>query len=348
MKLIDLAHRRRRIVVYLKRLQVLIDAFKSRVSTDSGTFEGETNLKKQLQFIQNLFTSLVVLTPNAWKVSKLYTILQNDGTTDFDFVRATGATRVNESGLIESVGNNIPRIDWLNGKPQILIEEQRTNLLPRSEEFELWAGGSRITSNVAAAPDGNSTADRYSEASSGFVSQTASIQINLKYTLSVFAKAEGNGKFLAINILRDTASNTQRVWFDIENGTVGTAQNGAIGKIIDFGNGWYRCIVTGQNDGTSTSTSNRVFVVNADGLINPTVPVTALLWGAQMEQGENATSYIPTTTATVTRNADVATLDPPTGTAEIIETVDGVDNTITTIPTTYQLPEGRIDKILMK
>lgn len=72
----------------------------------------------------------LIVTPNAYKTSKLYSVVPNTTLGDMDVVRATTATRVNASGLIESVGLNIPRIDYTNGScPSILVEPQRTNLV---------------------------------------------------------------------------------------------------------------------------------------------------------------------------------------------------------------------------
>jgi hypothetical protein len=73
----------------------------------------------------------LVVTPNGYKAGKLYSIKPTSGAGDLDVVRATGATRVNASGLIETVGNNVPRLDYppLGGCPSILVEPQRTNLV---------------------------------------------------------------------------------------------------------------------------------------------------------------------------------------------------------------------------
>jgi len=72
----------------------------------------------------------LVVTPNSYKESKLYSVIPNTTLGDMDVVRATTATRVNSAGLIESVAVNVPRIDYTNGScPSILVEPQRTNLI---------------------------------------------------------------------------------------------------------------------------------------------------------------------------------------------------------------------------
>jgi hypothetical protein len=72
----------------------------------------------------------LVVTPNAYKASKLYSVIPSSGAGDMDVVRATTATRVNSAGLIESVAVNVPRIDYTNGScPSLLVEPQRTNLV---------------------------------------------------------------------------------------------------------------------------------------------------------------------------------------------------------------------------
>jgi hypothetical protein len=86
-------------------------------------------------------------------------------------VRATTATRVNSAGLIESVANNVPRLDYLNGIcPSLLVEPQRTNVLTYSEQFATsWINnGATIISNDITAPDGNLTADRLTATGGGF------------------------------------------------------------------------------------------------------------------------------------------------------------------------------------
>ena len=73
------------------------------------------------------------VTPNGQKAGKLYSIKPTDGSGDLSVTRATTATRINSSGLIESVANNVPRLDYTNGScPSILVEPTRTNLVLNS------------------------------------------------------------------------------------------------------------------------------------------------------------------------------------------------------------------------
>jgi hypothetical protein len=72
----------------------------------------------------------LVLTPNGVKSGKVYSIKPTDGVGDFDFTRASLATRVKSDGLIEEVSTGVPRLDYppLGGCPSLLVEPQRTNL----------------------------------------------------------------------------------------------------------------------------------------------------------------------------------------------------------------------------
>lgn len=76
----------------------------------------------------------LVLTPNAVKDGKIYSIIPSNGNGDMTVVRATTATRVNSLGNIENVGLNVARLNYemAGGCPSILLEPQRTNRLLNS------------------------------------------------------------------------------------------------------------------------------------------------------------------------------------------------------------------------
>ena len=100
---------------------------------------------------------------------KVYSILPNDSVGDFDFDRASTATRINAQGLIEEVASGENRLNYslLDGEvvgcPHLLLEDEATNLLQYSEDFSnaAWSkSNSSITSNSVISPDGTQNADK--------------------------------------------------------------------------------------------------------------------------------------------------------------------------------------------
>lgn len=293
----------------------------------------------------------LILTPNGYKAGTAYSLKPFDGTGDFDVVRATTATRVNSAGLIESVAANVPRINYSvgGGCPSWLVEPQATNLLKWSEEFDnsSWIKpASTITANSTTAPNGTLTADTLiADTSNGQhrVDQSILGISGTTYTFSVYAKQK---EYSYISL---RTGNGSLINFNVELGTILNSAAGVTALIEEAGNGWYRCSVT-QELTTSSTMFSRINIYDFSSGVNFTGDGTSgiYIWGAQLEQGSTATSYIPTTGAAVTRNADVITTTPPAGTTEIVEYfADGTTNTETVIPATYQLPNGEIEKVVM-
>lgn len=256
----------------------------------------------------------ILITPNSKKAGKLYSIIPTDGAGDLDVVRATTATYVDADGVIQTAGINEPRFDYSNGScPSILVEPQRTNLLLRSEEFEdaYWTKSNlNITSNSITSPNGSLTADTFNgngANTSHTVQRAISVNASTTYTISVFAK-KNTENFLQI-ILGSAPFDFVKCYanFDLNNGVIGTIGPNATAKIENYGNGWFRCSVTAT---TLISGNSNIYIALANGLSYSvlgffTSSNSIYVWGAQLEAGANATSYIPTTTTAVTRNADV-------------------------------------------
>jgi hypothetical protein len=209
----------------------------------------------------------------------------------------------------------------------LLIEEQRTNLLLRSEEFEnaAWGRiGTTVVANTVVSPDGSVDADTLT-ASAGTASHLTQQQVTTvasqTYTYSVFAKYN-TAKYLAFGFASGTLGSAWAfVTVDIQNGTITQTTNGggasvtATGAITPVGNGWYRITVTGNYSQTNTyptfhivNTSTPSF--GAFGVYSWTAAGTesVYVWGAQLEAGAFATSYIPTVASQVTRAADNASM----------------------------------------
>ena len=276
-----------------------------------------------------LDTASLVVTPNGYKASKLYSIIPSDGTGDMTFAR-TGdtATRVNPSGLIEVDAANIPRINYLGGGcPKLLLEPQRTNSQTYSNDFtnaEWTKENSAITASFATSPDGTTNASRLlpnTGVSSSYYGLYSTLNTaSSTQTHSVFVKANGYSKVVLYNRFTDQ----QYSVFNLATGTLIFNSANAVGKIEDYGNGWYRIssLLTNASQRLSLSVVNPNYTSGSpfsNWAANGTDSI--LVYGAQKEVGSAyATSYIPTTTASVTRNADLAS---KTGISSLIGQTEG-------------------------
>lgn len=229
------------------------------------------------------------------------------------FTRASSATFVGSNGVLQTAVTNAPRFDHnpTTGESLgLLVEEQRTNLLVRSEEFEnaYWfKSAATITSNATTAPNGTTTADKLVETAVSTEHIAAVLSMGLAsnvYTVSVFAKAAERTQ---ISIFLDTGITRRTQYFNLSTGTLGTNSGGLTSSIQAFADGWYRCSVTLN---AAETLLNVVYTTALSGSNNylGNASSGAFLWGAQLEAGAFPTSYIPTTTAAVTRAADIASI----------------------------------------
>jgi len=230
------------------------------------------------------------------------------------FSRSSIGTYVDENGIIQTATADTPRFDHdpTTGESLgLLVEEARTNINDYSVDTSSWTnttGGSiSITLNAGIAPDNTNTATLIATSTgSGFIGNAASYTSGSTYTFSAYFKAgTGDQATILLTSSGGTAgrwnngtSNLERT-FDLTNGTSSTsgfAVPPTDWSIVDAGNGWWRCSITATATLTFTATQQ---------LARNTVGNTTFYgWGWQIEEGDFATSYIPTTGTALTRSAD--------------------------------------------
>ncbi len=240
------------------------------------------------------------------------------------FTRAANtATRVNASGFVEAVSADTARFNYNSitlACLGLLIEEQRINLLLQSQNFGTsWNNTNSSESvDVAVSPDGTQNADKLIVNNGATVGASQINQIVSKsaaattYTFSVFGQAAGLNRMWLIVSDGSSFSNRANFAISLVDGAVTIAAGSAgtftaaSGVVTAFKDGWHRASLTFTSS-TETSVVARIYpldssITTGDGVkgIN--------IWGAQLEAGASATSYIPTTTGAVLRNADVAVI----------------------------------------
>ena len=247
-----------------------------------------------------------------WATKKGSTLAYNDENGNFKplpftFDRSTSATRVNKEGLIEVVSNNEPRIDFLNdSKGALKLEPSRTNLVTYSEDFansSVWGEvNTTFTDNETQSPSGILTGKltRNVTTFSCIRDATVSTVLGTTYVFSAFYKKDTE---TTINhgVLNQT---TGYVTFNFDTETISITRNDNSDTISTDGfgfekyaNGWYRVYLKFVRKAGSFQAQ----VARQDSGV---IGQSTFIYGAQVEQGSYATSYIPTQGSIGTRVAE--------------------------------------------
>jgi len=289
----------------------------NRISTTSVFWLGVGNTPSTYNNViySNLGTDTGEYTVNFTAISLNTTIAFISG--------GNGITVFSNISVKEVTRANVPRIDYTGGGcPHILAEPQRTNLITYSEDYTSgWIPyQASVNTNEVISPDGSLNADKIIENTANSTHFVAPIVNNIPSsgtaTLSVFAKKGENNWIKLVQY-------TNYVNFDLNNGVVGNS-SAISSSIINYGNGWYKCIMNFNIGGSGANvdfklgennTSNWDDIYTGDGTSG------VYIYGAQLEVGSYATSYIPTSGSTVTRNQDIFTRD---GIGSLINSTEGV------------------------
>ena len=209
---------------------------------------------------------------------------------------------------------DIPRIDYTNGEPSILLEPSRTNSFTYSNDFtdSAWSkdsssidtsiGTSGIQANISSSPEGIDNASRVnftldSDKDTG-LRETISSSAGTTHSFSVYVKGEGSNIGKTINIRVKRSSGGSFVGNDLS---------------VTLTSNWQRALV----DSLTLVTDN----IGVTAIISSNDATSCLLYGAQLEEGDYATSLIHTSGSTVTRSADISN---NAGNSDLINSTEGV------------------------
>ena len=224
-----------------------------------------------------------------------------------DYIETT--TTAVEGGITD----NVPRLDYTDSScPALLLEPQRTNLIPNSEylgssDWSKTAFGTGVVPILtfgAESPEGLNNA--YEVTFNTGAGTSGGDQSNL--TEAIGGQAAGDY--------------TLSFWAKVSSGTDKIIARGAGGYLYTTCNlttEWQRFEIT---ENLATAGSIYIDIGLRRGLANEPLnsSVTCQIYGIQLEAGSYATSYIPTYGSSVTRNADASSV---TGVSDLIGQTEG-------------------------
>lgn len=237
-------------------------------------------------------------------------------TNIFNYARNSTATYFGSDGILKTAAVNELRYAYdpetLSFKGA-LFEAQSTNTLTYSQDMSnaIWAKADiTVTPNYDTAPDGTTTSNLIAEGGTGtaIINQSETITASSTNTFSVFLKYEDSRWVRVLFYESANSINQVRVWVDLLNKTLGTTSIGGTGsspvsRIQVLQNGWVRVSITGVI-GSVTAINVAITTASGDASTARNINTGYQMWGAQFENLTFMTSYIPTTSTTVTRVND--------------------------------------------
>jgi hypothetical protein len=252
-------------------------------------------------------------------------------TDKLTFTGGDQATFVGSDGFIQRATTNVPRFDHDPVSRQslgLLSEVERTNLLLRSEELQsswILLESATVAPNTWAAPNGQTTGDVITLGTNSVAfGQDITVLSLTSYALSFYLNTSlTSASFLRLRFAKDAGA-SGNVWFSPSALTFSNYQAGVSdGQAVLVAANVYR-ISASMTFGATDAGSRRISIggTPASGSGTSDVGKTIAIWGAQLEAASTPSTYIPTTSAAVTRTADSAVIDGTgviTGTYTMVE-----------------------------
>ena len=211
---------------------------------------------------------------------------------------------------LQSAASGVPRFDnnpTTGESLGLLIEESRTNLLTYSSQFDNtdWTkSNATVTTAANVSPDGTLNAQLITTGSVlGAITRAPTVSANSTNTFTGYFKYYSGLANTQIRLAYSGGTGVAGILrFNCQTGAlvVSTVTSYSINSV---GNNWFRVSATMTDTGSNTTLNVQLYT-NAE----TTTANSLFLWGAQLEAGAFATSYIPTVASQVTRAADAASM----------------------------------------
>jgi hypothetical protein len=273
-------------------------SYSKRVLADGGTIEALSCVAGVSSILKR---ASLLLIPSGYKAGVAYSALPRNGNGDLSWTRSSSATRLDSNGEIESMVSGVPRLDYSYGScPSILLEPQRTNLiinsiLSGSPSPTSWTLFSTGTYTQQASSLGNDSSAYYlttvSQRSYFQSSNSISVSANTKYVFSVYVEElVGSVSYNNVAALVSTPIGSTTTYYQDGVLVSNPNSNASVGRIS----------IVFSVSATAGSCLPR-FGIGVSGDSTGEIKISR----PQFETGAYSTSYIPTTTATVTRIEDL-------------------------------------------
>jgi hypothetical protein len=231
---------------------------------------------------------------------------------------ATSGPVIKSAPKLLTAPRNVPRFDHYPAtgvSRGLLIEQSAQNLSNYSKDMsQLTQTRGSTQTNLAIAPDGTHTADKFvsdSQAGEHAMIKYFTTQANKHYTVSVFVKSDGSMSNVALQIYQSSGIQGNNVGrFNLTNGTITYGEDWS--TIEHVGNDWYRISVTDYATAVVTGT---FWIYNCADDASGTIHHQGnnykglLYWGHQIEIGNFPSSFIHTDGTVTTRNGDYAKVE---------------------------------------
>jgi hypothetical protein len=249
---------------------------------------------------------------------------------DLAFSRASSKTRTNAAGVVETIGNNVPPHDYRNADgtlstfPRLNLEPQRTNSIRNSSMVGAVAGSpGTLPTNWTRQ---NSSGLTQTIVGTGIEDGLPYIDINLSGTATA-----ANDAYSYDNTITASISQT---WTNSWYFKLLTSSPNAVRLAMqEFNSGSFLNVVTQDITPTTSlarysqtktlvgaGVNNVRAMIYLNFVVGQTYNTTIRIAAPQMELGAYATTWVPTTTAAVTRLADLA---EKTGVSSLIGQTQG-------------------------